>query len=232
MRHARWEVILRVVVGAPGLFHWGMKGRCIMRVVLLGAAGQLGREVLRVLVARGHAVCAAVRPPPVPALPSAVEVRLADARHTPDIRVAISGCDVVVNVIGGGTLHRNDVASTTTASAVTTAREVGVERYIAMSAGMVALDRLFFKYVVRPLLFRHILAEHCRVEAIVQASTLAWTIVRPSALTNGPPRGYVASLALQPRAYVTARADVAAFIADEIENNQYIRQAVFVASRR
>jgi hypothetical protein len=48
----------------------------------------------------------------------------------------------------------------------------------------------------------------------------------PIALTNRPARGYIASLELQPRAFVTPRADVAAFIADEIENNGYIRQAV------
>ena len=202
-----------------------------MRAVVLGAGGQLGREVVRVLAARGHAICAAVRRPPVPALGSSVEVRLADARNKAEIRAAISGFDAVVNVIGRGTLRRNDVASTTTAIAVPAAQEVGIQRYIAMSAGMVALDWPFFKYVLRPLIFRNILAEHCRVEEIVKASPLAWTIVRPSALTNRPPRGYMASLELQPKAYSTARADVAAFIADELQSNQYVRQAVFIASR-
>lgn len=97
---------------------------------------------------------------------------------------------------------------------------------------MVALDWAQFKYVLRPLIFRHILAEHRRVEEIVKASALDWTIVRPTALTNRSPTGYVASLQLQPKAFVTSRADVAAFIADELEKNGYIRQAVFVTSRR
>ena len=107
----------------------------------------------------------------------------------------------------------------------------GVKRYIAMSAGMVALDWPFFKYVVRPLIFRHILAEHRRIEEIVRASALDWTIVRPSALTNRPPTGYLASMELQRRAFVTARGDVAAFIAAELESRKYIRKAVFIASR-
>jgi kynurenine 3-monooxygenase len=102
----------------------------------------------------------------------------------------------VVNVIGGGTLRRNDVASSTSAIVVAAAQEVGVKRYIAMSAGLVALDWPLFEYVLRPLIFRHILAEHRRVEEIVRASALDWTIVRPSALTNRPPTGYVASLQL------------------------------------
>jgi uncharacterized protein YbjT (DUF2867 family) len=204
----------------------------MMRVVVLGAAGQLGREVVQALVARGNAVRAVVRRPPVPALGTSVEVRLADARSKIDVCAAISGFDAVVNVIGAGTLRRNDVESTTTANAVDAAQEANVQRYIAMSAGMVALDWMIFKYVLRPLIFRHILAEHCRVEAIVKASTLSWTIVRPPKLTNRPPRGYLASLERQPRSFLAARADVAAFIADELESNRYVRQAVFIASRR
>jgi len=203
-----------------------------MRIVVLGAAGQLGREVVRALVARGHAVCAAVRRPPDPPLPGPTDVRLTDARNKDELRAAIRGFDAVVNVIGGGTLRRNDVASTTTANAVAAAQQAGVHRYIAMSAGMVALDWPLFKYVLRPLIFRHIVAEHGRVEEIVQASTLAWTIVRPSRLTNQPPKGYDASLQLNPKAFLTTRADVADFIADEIDRSTYLRQAVFVTSRR
>jgi uncharacterized protein YbjT (DUF2867 family) len=168
-----------------------------MRVVVLGAAGQLGRDVVRTLIARGHIVRAVVRRPPDPALPSSVEIRIADARNKSETGVAMSGSDSVVNVIGGGTLRRNDVASSTSAVAVSAAQEVGLKRYIAISAGMVALDWPLFKYFLRLLVFRHILAEHRRVEEIVKASVLDWTIVRPSALTNRPPTGYASSLELQ-----------------------------------
>ena len=203
-----------------------------MRIVVLGAAGQLGREVVRMLSGRGHAVCATVHRPPVPAFADFVEIRLADARNKADLLTAISGCDAVVNVIGGGTLRKNEVASTTTTLAVAAAEQANVPRYIAISAGMVALDWVLFKYVLRPLMFRHILAEHRRVEEIVKASSLAWTIVRPPALTNRTAAGYVATIDLQPNSFITSRADVAAFIADELENNNYVRQAVFVTSRR
>src|SRR5215469_13047536 len=201
-----------------------------MRVVVLGAAGQLDRETVHTLSARGHAVCTAVRRLPVPSFADSVELRLADARNRADLLTAISGFDAVVNVIGSGTLRKNDVASTTSTVAVAAAEHAGVHRYVAISAGMVALEWPLFKYVLRPLIFRHILAEHRRVEEIVKASTLGWTIVRPTALTNHPAKGYLASLNVQSRSYVTTRADVAAFITDELERNQYVRQAVFVAS--
>jgi uncharacterized protein YbjT (DUF2867 family) len=157
---------------------------------------------------------------------------MADARNSEQIRSALSGADAVINGIGGSTLRRNEVASSAPAVVVPTVEAAGIERYIAMSAGMVALDWLLFKYVIRPLIYRHILAEHNRVEAIVRASSLQWTIVRPTALTNHPAKGYVASLALQPRSFMTTRADVAAFITDELGANAYVRKAAFVASRR
>ena len=203
-----------------------------MRVVVLGASGQLGREVVRSLIARGHEVRAAVRRLPVPAFATSVEVRIADARNSTEMHAVIRGQDAVVNVIGGGTLRHNDVASTATATAVAAALDVRVQRYIAISSGMVALEWPLFKYVLRPLIFRHILAEHRRVEELVRESTLTWTIARPSRLTNGPPKGYVASLELQPTSFTTTRADLAAFIADELENNKYVREAAFIASRR
>ena len=157
---------------------------------------------------------------------------MGDARKREDLIAALPGHEVVINAIGSGSLRKSDVESSTTAVAVATAQQLGISRYIAMSAGMVALDWPLFNYLLRPLIFRNILAEHRRVEEIVKGSALRWTIVRPPKLTNGPPRGYVASLELQQRSFSVARADVAAFIADELESNKYVRQAVFVASRR
>ena len=52
----------------------------------------------------------------------------------------------MVNAIGAGTLRRNDVESSTTVIALAVAREVGGQRYIAMSAGMVALDFPLLRY--------------------------------------------------------------------------------------
>ena len=204
-----------------------------MNVVVLGASGQLGREVVRALVAHHHTVRAVVRHDPYPPLDSSVQIfRVGDAHNKEEVRIAFAGRDAIVNAIGAGTLRRNDIESSTTTIAVAAAQEAGVKRYIAMSAGMVALDWPLFKYVLRPLIFRNILAEHLRVEEIVKASPLDWTIVRPPRLTNGAPQGFVAALDPQPTFFSAARADVADFIADEIDNARYVRKAVFVASRR
>jgi putative NADH-flavin reductase len=206
-----------------------------MRVIVLGAAGLLGREVVREVGARGHEVTVFVRRPPTLAFDKGVRIETGDAHDLPSVSRVIEGHDAVVNAIGSGTLRYNDVESSTTAIAVNAARNLGVRRYIAMSAGMVALEppiSLLFRFVLRPLLLEHTYAEHLRVEAIVRASTLLWTIVRPPRLTMRPARGYIASLERQKGSVSVSRADVAAFIATEIEKNEYVCRAAFIASRR
>jgi len=205
-----------------------------MRVIVLGGAGLLGREVVREVSTRGNEVTAFVRRPPTPAFADGVRIETGDAGDLSSVSRAIAAHDVVVNAIGGGTLRRSEVESRTTSIAVNAARNLGVRRYIAMSAGMVALEpplSLLFRFVLRPLIFEHLYAEHLRVEAIVRSSTLLWTIVRPPRLTMRPPSGYLVSLVRLKGSLSASRTDVAAFIATEIEKNQYICQAPFIASR-
>ena len=203
-----------------------------MRVIVLGANGKLGREVVRHVTARGHEVTAFVRRSPVPPFESAVRSHLGDARNPEDLRTALVGHAVVVNAIGSGMLRRNDVESSTTKAAVAAAENVPVKRYFAMSAGMVAVKAFFFMHIIRPLIFRNLHAEHLRVEALVRASSLEWTIVRPPRLTSRSAEGFIPALefSLGPGSYSMSRADVAAFIAEEIDNNAYIHKAVFLKS--
>ena len=203
-----------------------------MRVAVLGAAGQLGREVVQALLQCGQAVRAIVRRPPKPGFPSSVEVQLVDANEVDKLSAALKDQDAVVNAIGARSLRKNTIASTAARSAVVAAERAGVRRFIAISAGMVDMRWPIFKYLLRPLIFRNVVAEHGRVEAIVRASDLLWTIVRPSRLTNEPGAGYTVTAQLQGDSWSTSRSDLAAFIADEIQKNEWVRRIPFVTSRR
>jgi uncharacterized protein len=71
------------------------------RLVILGAAGSLGGQVLRQAVAAGHAVTAVVRSPSRldPELAARVTVQAADLAARVPLE-AIEGCDAVVNCAG------------------------------------------------------------------------------------------------------------------------------------
>jgi putative NADH-flavin reductase len=80
---------------------------------------------------------------------------------------------------------------------------------------------------------RTIYADKDRQEALIRASDVDWTIVRPGFLTNGPlTKNY---RMLTDMTGVTAgrisRADVAHFMLQELESNQYLRQTPLVTSQ-
>jgi putative NADH-flavin reductase len=67
---------------------------------------------------------------------------------------------------------------------------------------------------------------------VVRASALDWTIVRPGVLTNGPKRGryrYGARVGHWLWTVRISRADVAAFMLDQLTDRRYVRATIGLA---
>ena len=73
------------------------------------------------------------------------------------------------------------------------------------------------------------LRDRQRELALLQASKLDWTLARPPRLTDGDPKGYRTSLERPPSTAIT-RADLAQFLVDQLETNEFSRRAPFVAN--
>jgi uncharacterized protein YbjT (DUF2867 family) len=204
----------------------------LTRVVVLGAGGQLGRAVVTHLARAGYRVRAFQRRQPETNAEPGVEVVLGDAMWADALQRAAHDQEAVVNAIGSGTMRWNTVESDTTAVVLDVLRGSGPRRYIGMSAGMVAPVSFIFDHLIRPLAFNNLYREHLAVERLIRQTDLDWTIVRPTRLVNGSARGYLASSERLPAFRTsTSRADVAAFIAEELRKCEYLRQSVFVVSR-
>jgi uncharacterized protein YbjT (DUF2867 family) len=161
-----------------------------------------------------------------------VEVVLGTALDRDAVARAAVDQDAVVNVIGSGTLRPNTVESDTTAAVLDVLQRTGPRRYIGMSSGLVAGVSFTFDHLIRPLILEHRYREHLAVEQLIRQGDLDWTVVRPTRLDNRPPRGYQAATERPPNLRrTTSRADVAAFISQEVRTCHYPRQAVFLVSR-
>jgi putative NADH-flavin reductase len=70
------------------------------------------------------------------------------------------------------------------------------------------------------------------MEAIVGESDLAWTIVRPSELTDDEGTGdYRTKVGYSfPESSTTTRDDLAEFIVEELEANQFLREGVAIVT--
>ena len=114
-------------------------------------------------------------------------------------------------------------------------QQARVQRLILISAFGVgdsfndasAFQKFFFRTILRS-----IYADKAKSDALIQASALQWTIVRPVALTNGPRTGkYRIGEKLKLRGIPrVSRADVADFMIRELTEGAWIRKTVVITS--
>src|SRR5437867_4564339 len=72
-----------------------------LKIVVLGATGATGLEVVRQATERGHSVTAFVRAPePLGALRNQIAVKKGDLLDSPQLAQAIEGHDVVISTFG------------------------------------------------------------------------------------------------------------------------------------
>ncbi len=205
-----------------------------MRLLVFGATGGPGRQVVSLALEQGHQVTAfARRSAAVAPRHASLEVFAGDAQDAVLVSEAVARHDVVISALG--TREGDDWVLPQAAEHICAAmRQHGVPRLICVTALGVGESReqlgLTFAWLAVDL--RETLAEKEAQEQVVRNSGLDWIIVRPGALTDGPRTGTYRCVAdpavALPRA-VISRADVADFILKHLTGDEYLRQAVSLA---
>jgi putative NADH-flavin reductase len=186
-----------------------------VRIVVLGASGGTGREVVTQAVAEGHEVVAVARAgSDVPGGATVVRAGFDDADAFDG---AVGGADVVISALGTRGRGPTTVCADGVSAVLAAMGRTGVRRLLVVSAsGLPGVgDDRALRWFVKPILqrvLRHSYADLARMEEIVRASDVDWTIVRPPQLTDGPRTGsYRRALDRHlPRGHRVARADLAA----------------------
>jgi len=207
-----------------------------MNIIIFGATGSIGRILTEQAVVAGHQVTAFTRnAASVQQNNKTLNVIEGTVRSKDDVLRAIDGHDAVICTLGAG--REGTLRSEGTQNIVAAMTTLGVRRFICQST-LGAGDssgtlNFFWKYIMFGMLLRAAFADHERQEAIVQASDLDWTLVRPGAFTNGPLTrmyrsgfpGTEKNLRLK-----ISRADVAHFLLKVLNENTHHQQAVNVSN--
>ncbi len=211
-----------------------------MRIVVFGASGRTGRQIVRCALERGHDVTAFVRPESASVLESEVasgeEMRTVtgDIFDAASMRTAVEGQDAVICALGSSSLTATTVRSEGTANVIRVMEEEGVARLLVVSAMGVAeswstlsfINKLFFA-----TLLHSSRRDHEAQEAVVKKSGLAWTIIRPSGLTDAESSGtYELGERVRGKTSRISRADVAKALVDELEASELERRAVTITN--
>lgn len=206
-----------------------------MGLVVFGATGKTGKEIVKQLLARGHKVTAFARDP------SKMTIEHSDLKITSGnvfdlnaVARAIQGQDAVICALGTNDLGRTTVRSEGTANIIKAMKENHVNRLIVISAMGIAeswstlslVNKLFFV-----TLLRNTRQDHEEQEVLVKESGLDWTILRPSGLTDAPrTESYAIGENIQAKTSRIARADVAHAIIQEIHDGSFMHKAVTITN--
>jgi putative NADH-flavin reductase len=109
--------------------------------------------------------------------------------------------------------------------------KIGVRRLISLSSHGVGDTRemlpLLYKYVIVPIFLRRAFDDHEVQENYIKQSRLDWTIVRPTALTDGQRTGaYRHGVPVSEKNLKNkiSRADVADFMLKQLREDTYLRK--------
>ena len=159
-----------------------------MRILVVGATGVLGRQVVPRLVERGHAVRAVVRRvEQAPALEAAgAEVVQGDIMDRDSLTAAAAGCEAAMHIATaiprgpGGDWSRNDrIRREGTANLLAAAAAQGVRRYFQQSIVMLYGDTgSSLVDESAPLQPRPVIQSAADMEELVHQSTSEWCILR------------------------------------------------------
>jgi putative NADH-flavin reductase len=208
-----------------------------MKLVVLGATGGTGLEIVRQSIERGHQVTAFVRNPErLKSFGEAIRVIHGDLLNHSALASAIRGHDAVLSAFG----PRYPVSKSEAhllerfAVALTNAMlEVGVKRVAVESVAFLFKDAIVPPaYLLGRLFFPVTVADANAMEQIINKSRLEWTIVRPPELKDKPRTGkYRVREGHLPRfGFAISRADVADFMIGTVENRASIGKVVGICN--
>ena len=211
-----------------------------MKILVMGASKGIGFEAVRCALDHGHGVRAMARGADGISLEHpALEKFAGDATEPSDVARALAGVDAVIQALGVPhgprlVLGPIDLFSKATGVLIPEMERAGVRRLVSVTgfgtgdsrAKLSALER-----IPHWLVLGRAYADKDVQEDLIRQSGLDWTIVRPTALTNGARTGRYRVL-VEPEAWrhgLISRADVADFLIREVEEGACLRQCPVLA---
>jgi putative NADH-flavin reductase len=211
-----------------------------MRIVVFGANGPTGRQLTSQALTAGHEVVAVTRHPEQVQPRDRLAVVGADVTDAAAVDAAVAGGDAVLSVLGVPyTFKPVSLYSAGTANVITAMANHGVRRLVvtgtaAIDPGYRASDSVIFTRAMEPLFMRlpgkTVYADNRRMEALIRAADLDWTIVRACWLFNAATVSDYQVIEGSIHGMFTARADLATCMLKQLADDRYVRKTFGVVT--
>jgi putative NADH-flavin reductase len=211
-----------------------------VRLTVFGASGGSGRWLLEQALAAGDRVTAVTRRPASIPPREGLSVVGADVADADEVAATIAGSDAVLSALGVSYSRTPiTVYSQGTTNITAAMHRQGVKRLVVVSSAPLdpayrASDSLLYTRVLEPLFMRRpgrtLYEDMRRMESLVQASDLDWTIIRSCWLFDAAKVTDYRLADNSADGMFTSRADLAAAMLAQLADDRFIRKAVGVAT--
>lgn len=208
-----------------------------MNILLFGATGGTGRQVLKQGLEKGYHITAFVRNPAALTIKDKklfiVKGDIADASQ---ITTSIKDQDVVISTLGVKTtnalFHENTIISDGVRTIISAMRNNRVKRFIFVASFGVNRKIFFPEKLFMRTVLKNIFADIPRQENVITKSGLDWTIVHPARLTNGIYTGNYRIGGELPIGLFShiSRADVADFLLKAASSREFVHKIITISS--
>jgi putative NADH-flavin reductase len=208
-----------------------------MKIVVFGASGGTGKQIVEQALAAGHDVTAFVR---TPARLTVQHPRLTicqgDVTNAGQVAQATQGQDAVISALGPSRPPVPGMMKTAAENITAAMRKHGVRRLISTTGAGVRdpqdqpklADRII-KFMLK-LTAAEVLRDSEQNVNVIRAADLDWTVVRFPMLNDGPLTGkYRVGYLGKGSGTRLSRADAAHFVVRELGEGKYICQAPVIS---
>ncbi|MEO6060568.1 MAG: SDR family oxidoreductase [Thermoflexales bacterium] len=208
-----------------------------MKIIVFGASGGTGLEIVKQALDAGHEVTAFARNPAKVAVEHPKLTRVAgDVMNAAAVNQAIAGQEAVISALGPSRPPVPGMMESAANHIVGAMKNAGIRRLISTTGAGVRdsndqpklMDHIMKALLT--LLAGAVLRDSAANVAVLRASNLDWTIVRFPRLTDGPRTGkYRVGFIGKDSGSQLSRADGADFVVKELTERKFVRQMPVVS---
>lgn len=206
----------------------------IKNIVIFGAAGKVGRQVVEYTLKDGYHVTAFVHRHHDLPDNSNLEIITGDVYNRADIEKALDGADVIISALSSWGTQYQDVLSAAMTNIIPVAERHKILRIISLTGADARADgddisllhRL--SHVAISMIGGKVLRDGERHIKLLHDSHLEWTVIRSPVMTSSDSTNYALdNHRPAPWAFVSRRA-VARAMVDQLNSRQDLRSAPYI----
>ncbi|MGE5107773.1 MAG: NAD(P)-dependent oxidoreductase [Sphingobacteriales bacterium] len=205
-----------------------------MKIIIFGASGTTGHELVKQALASNYFVTAFVRNPSKLNIENdKLKVIQGDVKDYAVVENAIKEQDAVLSVLGvTKPLKKDPIVIEGIKNIIKAMEKQNVKRLVYLSFLAVGQGRKDAGFMIKNIISRIVhneIEDHQVKEQLIKDSNLEWTIIHPPKLTNGIKKAVyrigenIKSTSFLP---TLSRADLAGFMIKQINDNSFLRKTV------